>query len=359
MKKTWTILLAFALVVILTAGCGNTANENGTQSETSNNTANGAGNGGNNEAQSENQEEQSLKEVTVMLDWTPNTNHTGMYVAQSNGYYEEEGLDVTIISAGETGVETAVAAGNVQFGVSYQENVTVARTSESPIPIVSIAAVIQHNTSGFASPADKGITSPTDFEGKVYGGWGSPSEIATIQSVMEADGADYEQLTVLDTGYTEFFTAVEKDIDFGWIYYGWDGVQAELKDVPLNMIYLRDLSEKLDYYTPVLIASERMIEEDADTVKAFMAATSKGYAYAIEQPEEAANILLNAEPDLDSELVKASQIWLADQYQAEAPRWGEQKLEVWENYAGWMLEHELLEQELDAEQAFTNEFLPQ
>ncbi|GIQ68496.1 ABC transporter substrate-binding protein [Xylanibacillus composti] len=350
MKKTWIILLSFALVVILAAGCGNSGNQSGTQ----------GGEQQSNGGQEQNQESpQTLKNVTVMLDWAPNTNHTGMYVAQSNGYYAEEGLDVTIISAGETGVETAVAAGNVEFGVSYQENVTVARTSESPILIVSIAAVIQHNTSGFASPADKGIVSPKDFEGKVYGGWGSPSEIATIQSVMQAAGADYDQLTVLDTGYTEFFTAVEKDIDFGWIYYGWDGVQAELKDVPLNMIYLRDLSEKLDYYTPVLIASERMIENDADTVRAFLAATSKGYAYAIEHPEEAADLLLNAEPDLDAELVKASQVWLADQYQADASRWGEQKLEVWKNYADWMLEHELLEQELNAEQAFTNEFLPE
>lgn len=356
MRKTWIMLLSFALIVVLAAGCGSNGNQGSTQNGGQNESSNQAGNEttpGNEE------EEKALRKVTVMLDWTPNTNHTGMYVAQSKGYYEEQGLDVTILSAGETSVETAVAAGNVEFGISYQENVTVARTSESPIPVVSIAAIIQHNTSGFASPADKGIASPQDFEGKVYGGWGSPSEIATIQSVMEAAGADYDKLTVLDTGYTEFFTAVEKDIDFGWIYYGWDGVQAELKDVPLNMIYLRDLSEKLDYYTPVLIASERMIEQDADLIRAFMAATSQGYADAIEQPEEAAGILLDAEPDLDAELVKASQQWLADQYQANAPRWGEQKLEVWENYAAWMLEHELLEQELDAVQAFTNEFLPE
>lgn len=126
------------------------------------------------------------------------------------------------------------------------------------------------------------------------------------------------------------------------------------------MIYLNKYDPKLDYYTPVIVTNEKMIKEKPDTVKAFMAATAKGYQYAIQKPEEAAGILLKANPDLDKKnLVVASQKWLSPKYQDDAPRWGEQKKSVWENYAAWMQDHKLLEKKLDADAAFTNQFLPE
>lgn len=123
------------------------------------------------------------KKVSVVLDWTPNTNHTGLYVAKKLGYFEEQGLDVDIIMPGEAGADQLVASGKAEFGVSYQEGITQARVQD--VPLVSIAAIIQHNTSGFASVASKGITSPKDFEGKTYGGWGAPLEQAVLQSLMQ------------------------------------------------------------------------------------------------------------------------------------------------------------------------------
>lgn len=300
--------------------------------------------------------DKALKEVSVVLDWTPNTNHTGLYVAKEKGYFEEQGLDVDIKMPGEAGADQLVASGKADFGVSYQEGITEARVQD--IPIVSIAAVIQHNTSGFASPKEKDITEPKDFEGKTYGGWGAPLEKAVISSLMKQDDANVEKVDIVNMGDTDFFTAVERDIDFAWIFYGWTGVEAELRNEEINMVYLTDYTEKLDYYTPVLATNETMIEEDPDTIKQFLAAVTKGYELAIENPDEAAEILIQAEPDLDADLVKASQKWLADKYQDDAARWGEQKLEVWKNYSTWMYDNDLLDKPLDSEKAFTNEFLP-
>lgn len=300
---------------------------------------------------------QELKEVTVVLDWTPNTNHTGLYAAKEKGYFKEEGLDVEIIMPGEAGADQLTASGKADFGVSYQESITEARVQG--VPLVSIAAVIQHNTSGFASPAEKNIKSPKDFEGKTYGGWGAPVEKSVIDSLMKKENADADKVSFVNMGDADFFTAVKRDIDFAWIYYGWTGVEAELRGEKINMVYLTDYSEKLDYYTPVLATSEKMIEDDPETVKAFVNAAAKGYEFAIGQPEEAADILLKNAPDLDSELVKKSQEWLSPRYQDDAARWGEQKLEVWENYAEWMHENGLLDKELDAGKAFTNDFLPE
>lgn len=306
--------------------------------------------------QNNNGQPAELKQVKVVLDWTPNTNHTGLYVAQAKDYFKAQGLDVEILLPGDAGVIQTVASGNAQFGVSYQEELTQSRVQN--VPAISIAAIIQHNTSGFASPTTKNIKSPKDFAGKTYGGWGSPVEEAVIQSVMELEGASADNVNFVSIGDVDFFTAVERDIDFAWAFYAWTGIEAELRNFPLNMIYVKDLSPKLDYYTPILITSEKLTKEDPELVKAFMAAVSQGYEFAIQNPEAAAEILVNAVPDLNPELVRASQAWLADKYQDDAPRWGEQKLEVWTGYTEWMLSKNLLEKDVDVTSAFTNEFLP-
>lgn len=330
--KKWIVIVA-SLMLLLTA-CGSKKNESST---------------GNNK-------QKGLKHVSVVLDWTPNTNHTGLYVAKEKGYFKNEGLDVDIIMPGEAGADQLVASGKADFGVSYQESITQARIQG--VPLVSIAAVIQHNTSGFASPVGKNITSPKDFENKTYGGWGSPVEKAVISSLMKKDKANVNKVDIVNMGDTDFFTAVKRDIDFAWIYYGWTGVESELRNEKLNMVYLTDYSDKLDYYTPVLATNEKMIAKDPDTIKHFLAAVSKGYQFAIKHPDDAADILIKAAPDLDKNLVKASQKWLSPKYQDDAPKWGEQKLSVWENYASWMYDNGLLEKKLDSKKAFTNEFLP-
>ncbi|MBT2728636.1 ABC transporter substrate-binding protein [Bacillus sp. ISL-75] len=308
------------------------------------------------ETENAKEKKQPLKKVSIVLDWTPNTNHTGLYVAKEKGFFKKEGLDVDIIMPGETGADQLVASGKAQFGVGYQEAITQARIQG--VPLVSIAAVIQHNTSGFASPAGKQIQSPKDFQGKTYGGWGSPVEKSVITSLMKKENADANKVKIVNMGDTDFFTAVKRDIDFAWIYYGWTGVEAELRNEKINMVYLTDYSDKLDYYTPVLETNEKMIKEDPETVKAFVNAAAKGYEFAIKNPDQAADILIKAAPDLDPKLVKKSQEWLSPKYQDDAKEWGIQKQEVWENYAQWMYDNKLLDKKLDAKKAFTNEFLP-
>lgn len=298
----------------------------------------------------------ALEKVKVVLDWTPNTNHTGLYVAKEKGYFKEQGLDVDIIPPGAGGADTMIASGSVPFGISIQESITQARTQG--VPIVSLAAIIQHNTSGFAAPAGKNIKSPKDFEGKTYGGFGAPSEKAVIDSIMRKENADIEKVKIVNIGEADYFTAMKRDIDFAWIFYAWTGIEAELKNEPLDMIYVNKYSEKLDYYTPVIATNEDMIKNKPETVKKFMTAVSQGYQFAIDKPEEAADILLKCVPDLDKELVQKSQKWLSPRYQDDAPRWGEQKLSVWQNYSDWMVENKLLEKPLEAEKAFTNDFLP-
>ncbi len=303
-------------------------------------------------------ETEASQKITVILDWTPNTNHTGLYVAQDLGYYTEEGLEVEIIQPSEGGAADLVAAGQGQFGISYQEEITYARTAEVPLPIKAVATIIQHNTSGFASPKEAGIVSPKDFEGKQYGGWGSPMEIATLKALMASEGADFDKLEMVDVGALDFFAATQTDIDFTWIFYGWDGIAAEQKDYPINFIKLQDFDPALDYYTPVIMTSDQIIADDPALVEKFLRATEKGYLHAIESPESAVESLLKAAPEIDATLAVNSQKYLADQYVADAAQWGIMKESVWVDYAAWMHERDLLEKALNTEEAYTNEFLP-
>lgn len=334
------------LLFIALAGCGGNKNASTTQASNQSTESPGSGTA---------TEPKKLKDVKIVLDWTPNTNHTGLYVAKDQGYYEAEGLNVEIVQPGSSGADTMVASGAVPFGISYQESVTQARTQD--VPLVSIAAVIQHNTSGFAAPVDRNIKSPKDFVGKSYGGWGSPVEEAVMASIMEKENADVKKVKNINMGDADYFTAVKRDIDFAWIFYAWTGIEAELRKEPLDMLYVKDYAPELDYYTPVIVTNEQQIKDDPELVKAFLRATTKGYQLAIDKPEEAAGILTKSVPELDKDLVLASQKWLSPHYTDDAPRWGEQEEEVWQGYTDWMFSHKLLDKQIDIKQAYTNDFL--
>ncbi len=293
-----------------------------------------------------------------MLDWVPNTNHTGIYVAQANGYFRDAGLNVTIIEPGEVYAEHTVAAGVADFGVSFQEQVTLARADE--VPIVSIAAIIQHNSSGFASRADLGVHSPRDWEGLRYGSFGSPFEAPTLDVLMSCDGGEFKTLEIVNTGFSDPLALLDEALtDLAWIFYGWQGIQAEYEGIDLQIVMMEDWFDCIpDYYTPVFIASEKTIRERPQVVSAFLEAIARGYRFAIDNPDQAAEILLEAVPELNEELVRRSQSWLSPRYQADASRWGEQDLQVWQAYSAWMVENGILAESIQAEDAFTNEYLP-
>ena len=306
----------------------------------------------------QNSEEEELTPVTFMLDWVPNTNHTGIFVADVKGYFEEAGLDVSIIQPGEVYPEAAVVGGAADFGISFQEQVTLARADG--IPLVSIAAVLQHNTSGFASSNEINVSSPKDFEGLRYGSYGNPFEDPTLKVLMGCDGGDFEKLEIVNIGYADPLALIaEKKIDLAWIFYAWQGFQAEQQNIEINVVMMKDWFTCIpDYYTPVVITSEDTISGRPEIVRAVIEALSRGYEFAINSPDEAASLLIAAVPELDPELVKASQKWISQYYQADAPRWGEQKGSVWQGYSDWMVENGILQASISGKDAFTNEFLP-
>ncbi len=299
--------------------------------------------------------------LTFVLDWTPNTNHTGIYVAEALGYFEDAGLEVEVIQPPENGVEGVVASGKADFGVSFQDYlVPCLMGQEKQMPVTAVAAIIQHNLSGIMSDKDLGITSPKKMENHSYATWELPIEQAILKECVEEDGGDFSSVEMLPEVIDDEVTALRsKQVDTIWVFYGWAGIAAEVQDFAINYFAFKDIDDAFDYYSPVIIANDEFLADNPDTAKAFLAAVAKGYEYAIENPEEAADILLEANPELDADLVKASQKYLAEQYQADADQWGVFDANRWNKFYQFINEKGLAEQEIPLDTGFTNDYLPE
>lgn len=305
------------------------------------------------------QETQDLEKITFVLDWTPNTNHTGLYVAQANGYYEEAGLEVEIVQPTEDGAALMVASGAADFGIACQDTMEPSIVGENALPIKAVAAILQHNTSGIISLKETGIDRPANMAGHNYATWQMPVEQAMIKSIVEQDGGSFEDVEMIPSTVYDVITGLNSGVDAIWVFYGWDGIATELKGIETNWLDFGKIDPVFDYYTPVIISNDTYLEEKGDLAKKFLEATAKGYEFAIENPEEAADILLAAAPELDEEIVKASQIWLADQYKAEVDRWGYIDPTRWDRFYQWLNDNNLSEAPIAPGTGFTNDYLPE
>lgn len=297
--------------------------------------------------------------LTFVLDWTPNTNHTGLYVAQEKGYFEEVGLEVEIVQPPEGGATSLVASGKAQFGVDFQDSLAPAFAKDEPLPVTAVAAVIQHNTSGIISRKGEGMDKPKGMEEHVYATWDAPVEKAMIKNVVEQDGGDYNKIKLIPSNVTDEVTALKsKQVDAIWVYYAWGGMATVVNELETDYFAFKDINPIFDYYTPVIVGNNEFLKDNPEVSKAFVKALSKGYEDAIADPKEAAQILCKAAPELDIKLVEASQEYLKDQYQADAKIWGIIEASRWDGFYGWLNENNLVEKEIAPGFGFTNDFLP-
>lgn len=323
MKRIFCVILAIAMVFAVT-GCG---------------------------------QEDGLDEVTVVLDWTPNTNHAGLYLAEEMGYFSDAGLKVNIIQPPEGGAEALVAAGKAQFGISFQDSMAPALSAEEPLDIVAIAAISQHNLSGIISRKDKGIASFKDMENKSYATWGSPIEQTIIKYCMTQEGGDFEKLNMIDSTVTDVLTALDTDmIDTVWVYEYWDVVKADIEGYDYSYIDFKSVNEAMDYYTPVIITSGSFINEHSDVVKRFLAAAKRGYEECTRNVEAGADALCKADETLQRELVIKSLELMKNYFVDDNGEWGYIDSERWNSFYNWLSESKLIDKSLE-NKGFTVEFL--
>ncbi|MPZ98943.1 MAG: myristoyl transferase [Dehalococcoidia bacterium] len=301
-----------------------------------------------------------LTEVTLMLNWTPNNHHAGIYIALAEGWYEEAGLDLEIVEPATAGGVAVVAAGQAEFGIGVAESIIPARAEGAPV--VSIAAILPFNASSLMALASEGIERPSDLQGKTYGGFGGALEQELLNTLVECDGGDPSQVEFVEVGNIDYLAGMEQDrFDFVWVFEGWDALRAsEVEGVEVSSLKFVDYLDCIpDWYTPAFITNETMLAEQPDLVRAFLEATARGYDRAIEDPDAAADALLAAAPELDEGLVRASAEYHAPLYAADGQPWGVQDPENWERFEAFLREAGLTETEVDPDATFTNEYLPE
>jgi ABC-type nitrate/sulfonate/bicarbonate transport system substrate-binding protein len=301
--------------------------------------------------------------LTLALDWTPNTNHTGIYVAQQKGWYKAAGINLKLLPySASVSSDQLVATGKADVGISSTEAVVADAGSGSPL--VSIAAIVAHNTSVLAIRQNSGVTSAQQLDGKTYGGFGAPYESAVISQVIKHDGGSgaFQNVT-LDIDPIQALQS--KKIDFVWVFSGWEVIQAQRAGLKLTTFPITSYGVP-DYSTPDLITSAQTIKQKQQLLQKFMTATARGYEYARTNPTASAKILIDSVPKgtfPDPGLVTASQAYLSSHYQDAGKSWGIQTQASWHNYPQFMLDHSAVVDaagkpvtKLDFDSLYSNEF---
>ena len=299
-----------------------------------------------------------LTPVTVVLDWTPNTNHLGLYVAQERGYFTQAGLDVTIVEPGEASGLSLVAAGKADVAYSVAESLVPARAKGADV--VSVAAVLRRNTSSLISLRSAGIERPRDLAGRTYGSYGSALEEALVRRLVACDGGDPDAVELAPLVSDDFRVGLtQEQFDAAWVFEGWDTIRLrDVDGLDVTTIPFADHTECIpDWYTPLLATSEKVLAERPGVVDRLVAAIGRGYDDAVADPQAAADALLEAVPELDRELVSRSAAYLAGEIAAPGKPWGWQDPEVWREFLAFLEEEGLVERGLTAEELWTDDLV--
>jgi putative hydroxymethylpyrimidine transport system substrate-binding protein len=296
-------------------------------------------------------------DLRLALDWFPWAQHSGLYLAQERGYFEDENLNVTIeVPANpEDGLRLA-GSGEVAFAISYQADTLLARGQD--IPVVSVAALVQHPLNSIMSLTSAGIERPADLQGKSVGYAGLPSDEALMKSVLESDGLTLDDIEMVNVGFSLAPALVSGQVDavIG-AYAVYETFQIEQQGEEVSVLLLTDWGVP-DYYELVLVSGEELPASDPDVIQRFINALVRGYDEAIADPQAAIDALLDNNPDAVREVEEASIDQLATYWTSDgAVPFGTQTAENWQRYADWLKENDLLDTAVDPATAFTNEFV--
>ncbi|TRX48927.1 ABC transporter substrate-binding protein [Fulvivirga sp. M361] len=302
-----------------------------------------------------------MKEMKLALDWTPNTNHTGFYVARSKGMYRNHGIDLEIISPEEDDYSVTpvkkLELGQVDFAIAPSESVISLNTKARPAAARAIAAIFEEDLSAIVALSSSGIERPADLDGKIYASYQARYEDTIVKHMIINDGGkgdvniDYpKKLGIWDT-------LLAKKADATWIFLNWEGIEAKGKGVSLNKFKMDDFN--IPYgYSPVIVALDENIKGQEKDIRNFLKATKEGFLYAKEHPEQSSSILSPyiSKRDLDNIDLMASQKYTSRHYGGSST-WGVMRKERIVQFCQWLNKNQLETSEIPMNELFTNDLL--
>ncbi|HWV23112.1 MAG TPA: ABC transporter substrate-binding protein [Thermomicrobiales bacterium] len=301
---------------------------------------------------------QDPAKVTLALDWYPNANHAGIYMALDRGYFADAGLDVEVFTpADPTTVLQTVGAGRDTFGISYMNDVLQARGQD--VPVVSVAAFSQHPLNCLMVLASSDIQTPADLKGKTVGMAGVPADEAAVDTILRSVGLTMDDIETVDVGYDLMPAVLSGRVDavIG-VYWTHETILAEQEGTPVRYFKVQDYGVP-DYYELVMVAGESTIADREAVVRAMCGAMRRGYEAAAADLDGAISLLVEASPDLDADVERKGIELLAPMWTDDGKvRWGTQVAQKWEAYAAWAEDEGFLEPGLAADEAFRDDLFP-
>ncbi|UFH54731.1 ABC transporter substrate-binding protein [Spirosoma sp. KNUC1025] len=306
--------------------------------------------------------------IRLALDRTPNTNHTGFYVALSKGAYKEAGLDVQVISPDQENYQKMparrVAQNDADLAITPSESVISYQTNG--VPLVGVATLLARDISAIVTLKESGIDRPKELDGKVYASYGARYEEDLIRQMIQNDGGR-GQFVPHKVGWSGIWKALlTHEVDAAWFWLTWEGVKADIDGIELNQ-FLFDEYEIPYSYNPVLTAHRDWIDKNGDVLRRFLEATAAGFRFAIKNPDEAARILMKTanHPTLTNRnFVEQSQQMVSSYYLDGDGHWGFMHRSIWLSFVNWMIRNRMLTdkqgeliQHMDVDTLFTNEYL--
>lgn len=283
-----------------------------------------------------------LTKVRFALDWTPNTNHTGLYVAQQKGYFKDAGLDVEILPYNDSNPDVLVDSGQADFGVSFQDAATISMAAGANVrSVMAVEQTWATKVSVLANRDD--IQSPKDLDGKTYGGFGTPADQALMAGVIKAAGGkgEFNNVTLNTNAYEAMYSG---DVDFTVPYVAWEGIEAEDRGVKLKHFAYTDYGFP-DCYQVLILGNNDWLAAHPDEAKAFVQALQHGYQDAVDDPDGAAEILQQENSDLltDVDFLKRSQRMLSKDYMLDKNgKFGHQTEQQWAELGKFLYDNGLL-----------------
>ena len=300
------------------------------------------------------QGDQSITKVRLALDWYPNANHAGIFIAQEKKYFLKEGLKVEIYTPSDPStVLQTVGAGNDEFGISYQPDLILAR--DKGIPVISIGAIVQHPLNVVMFLKEKQIKSPKDLKGRKIAYPGIPLNEAILDTMLKFDGlSGIEDVEMINTGWDLVPPVIGKKVDacIG-CYISHETIMAANEGYPVEVMHFTDWGVP-DYYELILITGDKYLKENKDVIRRFTKALQQGYEDAMESPDDAIKILsLNNEIDLD---IETPGIKILQDYWDDGDGFGFQSASKWSKFILWMKGKDLIDNNILVESVFSNEF---
>lgn len=308
-----------------------------------------------------------LTKVSFALDWAPNTNHTGVYLADALGYFEEAGIEVEILPYASTPVAELVSSGSADFGIAGQAVVQLARTAG--LDVISVYRVTQSEVGELVTLADRAdIASPKDLDGKIFGGFGSPLYSAMVRTMITHDGGTGEITEViLDSGAYDALSSGRIDFTLG--VSTWESINAEVEGRPYKTFQYQDYGMP-ELQAVGIISSDEFLAANPEIAAGFVQAVQRGYQYAADHPQQATQILVEANPDTlgeSEELVRRSIEVLSRDglWVAEGVTTGSANPKIWADYGQFLVDNQVLRdaagqtvtQAPDWSAYYTNEYL--